>query len=71
MLTLCVLLGLLFAYFSLFLPSVESLKTANLQSPLAIFSNDGKLIAEFGDIHRIPIMFKDIPKPLLDAVIAT
>lgn len=70
-LTLSVLLGLLFAYFSLFLPSVETLRTANLQSPLAIFSNDGKLIAEFGDIHRIPIMFNDIPKPLLDAVIAT
>lgn len=65
------LLALLFAYMSLCLPSVEALKTVHLQAPLSIFSSDGELIAEFGDIRRIPIAFKDIPQPLIDAVIAT
>ena len=70
---LAALLGiaLLFAYVSLCLPSVESLKTVHLQSPLAIFSSDGELIAEFGDIRRIPVLYKDIPQPLIDAVLAT
>ncbi|MBP9726669.1 MAG: penicillin-binding protein 1A [Gammaproteobacteria bacterium] len=65
------LLALLFAYVSIYLPSVESLKTVHLQSPLSIFSKDGELIAEFGDIRRTPVLYKDIPQPLIDAVLAT
>lgn len=65
------LLALLFAYVSICLPSVESLKTVHLQSPLSIFSSDGELIAEFGDIRRSPVLYKDIPQPLIDAVLAT
>ena len=64
-------IALLFAYVSLYLPSVESLKTVHLQAPLAIFSSDGELMAEFGDIRRIPVLYKDIPQPLIDAVLAT
>lgn len=64
-------LALLFAYVSLCLPSVESLKTVSLEAPLSIFTQDGKLIAEFGDIRRIPVAFKDIPQPLIDAVLST
>ncbi|MES2203734.1 MAG: PBP1A family penicillin-binding protein [Pseudomonadota bacterium] len=64
-------IALVFAYVSFCLPSVDSLKTVHLQSPLAIFSSDGELIAEFGDIRRIPVLYKDIPQPLIDAVLAT
>lgn len=64
-------LALLFAYVSLCLPSVESLKTISLEAPLSIFSQDNKLIAEFGDIRRTPVSFKDIPQPLINAVLST
>ena len=70
-LTALLVIALLFAYVSLCLPSVESLKTVHLQSPLAIFSSDGELMAEFGDIRRTPVLYKDIPQPLIDAVLAT
>lgn len=65
------LIALLFAYVSFYLPSVESLKNVHLQSPLVIFSNDGELIAEFGDIRRTPVPYKDIPPLLINAVLAT
>ncbi len=65
------LFALLFAYVSIFLPSVEALKTVHLQSPLSIFSKEGELIAEFGDIRRTPVLYKDIPQSLIEAVLAT
>lgn len=70
-LAVALLFALLFAYVSLFLPSVESLKAVHLEAPLSIFANDGQLIAEFGDIRRIPITYDQIPQPLLEAVLAT
>lgn len=71
LLAVLLVIALLFAYVSLCLPSVESLKTVHLQSPLAIFSSDGELMAEFGDIRRNPVPYQDIPQPLIDAVLAT
>lgn len=65
------LFSLLFAYVSLALPSVETLKRVKLQSPLAIYSHDGQLIAEFGDIRRVPVPYKNIPPDLINAVLAT
>ena len=60
-----------YIYMELFLPSVSQLKEAKLQAPLRIFTEDNKLIAEFGDIRRVPVSFEEIPKPLIDAVLAT
>ncbi len=70
-LAIFLLLALLFAYVSLSLPSIDSLKNVKLQAPLAIFSRDGELIAEFGDIRRVPVAYKDIPQDLINAVLAT
>jgi penicillin-binding protein 1A len=53
------------------LPDVATLKTVQLQTPLRIFSSDGKLISQFGEKRRIPLKLEDIPKPLLQAFIAT
>lgn len=64
-------IALLFAYVSFLLPSVESLKTVHLEAPLSIFASDGQLIAEFGDIRRIPVTYDNIPPDLLNAVLAT
>jgi penicillin-binding protein 1A len=53
------------------LPHVSVLKDIKLQTPLRIFSADGKLMAEFGEKRRIPVELTDIPKNLINAVIAT
>lgn len=58
-------------YIQFQLPDVNALNTVQLQVPLQIFTRDGKLIAEYGERRRIPIPFEQIPKPLIDAVLAT
>jgi penicillin-binding protein 1A len=62
--------GILY-YMEFELPDINALNTVQLQVPLQIFTHDGKLIAEYGEKHRIPIPYSDIPKPLINAVLAT
>jgi penicillin-binding protein 1A len=65
-------LGIGILYYIYFqLPSVDELKTIQLQVPLKIFTHDHKLMAEYGDIRRIPLPYDQIPKPLIAAVLAT
>ncbi|MGZ0703527.1 penicillin-binding protein 1A [Pseudomonas piscis] len=52
------------------LPDVATLKDVQLQEPLQILSHEGKLIAEFGEIRRIPIAHADIPDDFLAAFMA-
>ena len=59
-----------FLYLSPSLPSVESLRSIQLQIPLRVYSNDAKLIAEFGEMRRSPIAFADIPKDFINALLA-
>ncbi|RLV59363.1 PBP1A family penicillin-binding protein [Parashewanella curva] len=58
-------------YVSPELPDVATLKTVQLQTPLRIYSKDGKLISQFGEKRRIPLKLEDIPKPMIDAFLAT
>ncbi|ACO80645.1 Penicillin binding protein 1A [Azotobacter vinelandii CA] len=66
------LLGLsgAFLYLGPGLPSVESLRTIQLQIPLRIYSSDAKLIAEFGEMRRTPIRYADIPPDFIHALLA-
>ena len=59
-----------YLYLSPSLPSVESLRQVQLQIPLRIYSADGKLIAEFGEMRRSPIRFEDIPNEFVSALLA-
>ncbi|MGL4318473.1 MAG: penicillin-binding protein 1A [Pseudomonas sp.] len=59
-----------FLYLSPGLPSVESLRSIQLQIPLRVYSSDEKLIAEFGEMRRSPIRFDDIPKDFIHALLA-
>ena len=70
LLGLVTLLGIYF-YLKPDLPSVEVLKDVRLQTPMKIYSQDGKLISQFGVKKRIPLDLKDIPIELQQAVIAT
>ncbi|RKZ35721.1 MAG: peptidase, partial [Gammaproteobacteria bacterium] len=52
------------------LPSIEILKDVKLQVPLRVYTSDGKLVAEFGEKRRTPLRMAEIPKPLVQAVLA-
>ncbi|NII09810.1 penicillin-binding protein 1A [Oleiagrimonas sp. C23AA] len=52
------------------LPSVDSLKDVRMQVPLRVLSKDGKLIASFGEMRRIPIKIENVPARLKNAVLS-
>ncbi len=59
-----------FLYLSPNLPSVDSLRSIQLQIPLRVYSSDDKLIAEYGEMRRSPIAFDEIPKDFIAALLA-
>lgn len=59
-----------FLYLSPNLPSVEALRSIQLQIPLRIYSSDDKLIAEFGEMRRTPVHYADIPQDFISALLA-
>ena len=59
-----------YLYLSPGLPSVESLRSIQLQIPLRVYSSDGKLIAEFGEMRRSPLKFSDIPADFIHAILS-
>lgn len=52
------------------LPSIEYLEDAQLQVPLRVYDKNDLLLAEFGEHRRIPVLFEDIPRPIIDALVA-
>lgn len=53
------------------LPSVESLKNIQWQTPMKIYSADGQLMNQFGEKKRIPLSLDEMPKQLINAILAT
>ncbi|WP_158972077.1 penicillin-binding protein 1A [Paraglaciecola sp. L3A3] len=70
LLSIVVILGTYF-YIKSDLPSVDVLKDVRLQTPMRIYSQDGKLISQYGVKRRIPLTLEQIPDALEHAVIAT
>lgn len=52
------------------LPSIKNSESYKLDTPLKIYSQDHKLIAEFGESKREPLPFKQIPKMMTFAIIS-
>lgn len=52
------------------LPSVESLRDIRFQEPLRVYTRDGKLIGEFGEMRSTPVRYEQIPQVLVQAVLA-
>lgn len=67
---LCAVIGLYF-YVKPELPSVETLRDVEFQTPMHVYSADGKLISQFGEQRRIPVTYDELPQHLIDAVLAT
>ncbi|MFO7664563.1 MAG: transglycosylase domain-containing protein, partial [Chloroflexota bacterium] len=57
-------------YLSPGLPDVETLRNVQLQTPLRIYSTDNKLIAQFGEMRRIPISYGQVPEDFINAILA-
>ncbi|CAK3756684.1 penicillin-sensitive transpeptidase [Vibrio sp. 10N.286.51.C3] len=53
------------------LPDVATLRDVELQTPMQVFSQDGKLISQFGEKRRNPVTYDEIPRHLVEALIAT
>lgn len=53
------------------LPSVAILKDVRLQTPMRIYTHDGKLISQYGVKRRIPVTLDQAPDLLQKAILAT
>lgn len=73
---LAVLLGIgavagLYVYYKDELPSVDILRDVELQTPMRIYTKDGKLISQYGVKRRVPVSLDEVPETLVQAIIAT
>lgn len=59
-----------YLYFAPGLPSVSTLKDVELQVPLKVYSQDGKLIAVYGEKRRQPLKIKEYPQAVIQAFLA-
>ncbi len=60
----------MYLYLSPKLPTVETLRDTQLQTPLRIYSQDQQLIGQFGEKRRSPITFAEIPDNFVHAILA-
>lgn len=66
-----VVFGTVYAYLESQLPDIEKINSTRMEVPLRIYTRDNKLISEFGDHRREPVTLDQIPKQLIQAVLAT
>ncbi len=52
------------------LPDVEGLRHVEMQLPMNVYSREGRLIAQFGEVRRYPIRIQDVPIHLKRAFLA-
>lgn len=62
--------GTLYLYISPQLPSAEALRDVRYQVPLRVYSRDGKLLAEYGEMRRSPVKLSEVPDLMVKAVLA-
>ncbi len=63
--------GGLYLYYQDEMPTVAEIRDVRLQTPMQVYSADGEMIAQFGEIRRIPVTLEQVPQPLIDAFLAT
>ncbi len=60
----------IYLYLSPELPSADTLRNVRLQTPLRVYTQDHRLIAEFGEARRNPLAFNEIPPAFIHAILA-
>ncbi len=61
---------IIFLYLKPNLPEISLVDQSQLQMPLKVYTEDGVLIGEFGEIKRRPLDFQDIPIDIKNAFLA-
>ncbi len=66
------IIGIITAIFFIIsnLPDIDVLRDVRMQIPLRVYSQDGALIAEFGEKRRAPVLIDEVPEQLVQAFIA-
>ena len=64
------ILSSFYLYLNPDLPPVTTLRDTKLQTPLKVFTQDDRLITEFGEKRRIPLPFSQVPNTLRQAILA-
>jgi len=59
-----------YAYITPKLPDIETLRDVKLKVPLRVYTKDGLLLAEFGEMKRTPLRYEEFPDVLIKALIA-
>lgn len=52
------------------LPDVQTLRDIEMQEPLYVYANDGRLMALFGETRRYPVQIDEVPDQVKQAFIA-
>lgn len=52
------------------LPSAEAMRDIELQTPLRVYTRDGRLMAQIGEKRRTPVVYKEIPDIVIKAFLA-
>lgn len=52
------------------LPQIDDIRDLKLQTPLRIYTADGKLMGEFGETRRQPLRYRELPPLFIQAVLA-
>lgn len=52
------------------LPDVQTLRDVELQQPLSVYTREGQLIAQFGEMRRYPVRMAEVPPHVTQAVLA-
>lgn len=60
----------LYLYLAPQLPDVETLKAVKFETPLQVLSQDGRLVAEFGEKHTTPLTYEQIPPLFIKSILA-
>ena len=63
-------LGVVFYRLLPTLPPIETIREIQLKVPLRIFTIDGRLIGEYGNYRRTPTDIEDVPRSLIEAILA-
>jgi penicillin-binding protein 1A len=65
-----VTLAILVAVVSSRLPDVQTLRNTELQEPMYVYANDGRLMGLFGEMRRYPVEIEAVPLQLKQAFLA-
>lgn len=66
-----IILGVLVAYYSKDLPDLAEFAEKDRRPQITIRTQDGEVLAKYGDLYGKPLVYSQIPQDLIHAVVAT